>query len=135
MIQVNSRVRLDDQTQFHINFSLFYVCFSVPLQIRVLLVKDLKNQTTMPLLETCRSNQIRFEKQDLEKIASTNSIFALQTVTSNLQYVGFLVTQHTDVRPNFLGKKHCIEAANPFSVPKSVINSTGHPPSFLMACK
>ena len=42
MIQVNSRVRLVDQTQFHIDFSLFYVCFSVPVQIRVLLVKGLK---------------------------------------------------------------------------------------------
>ena len=104
MIQVNSTVRPDDQTRFHIDFPLFYVCSSVPLQIQVLLVKDLKKQTTMPLLENRRSNQIRFEKQDLEKIASTNSIFALRTVTTSLQYVGFLVTQHIDVRPNFLGK-------------------------------
>ena len=104
MIQVNTRVCLDDQARFHIDFSLFYVCSSVHLQIRVLLVKDLKEQTTRPLLENCWSNQIRFEKQDLEKIASTNSIFSLRTVTTSLQYVGFLVTQHIDVRPNFLRK-------------------------------
>ena len=108
MIQVNNRVRLVDQTQFHIDFSLFYVCFMY---------------------------QIRFEKQDLEKIASTNSIFSLRTVTTSLQYVGFLVTQHIDMRPNFLRKKHCIEVANQFSVPKSIINSKRHLPSFLMACK
>ena len=106
MIQVNGRVRLDDQTWFHIDFSLFYECPNVPLQIRVLLGKDLKKQTTRLLLSNCRSNQIRFEKQDLEKVVFANSISALQTVTINLQYVGFLATQHIDVRPNFIGKKH-----------------------------
>ena len=94
-----------------------------------LLEAMLKSSTKDTPCSLQRKNPQYPETPNHRKSSSTNLIDFWNKMTTNSLCVDFSVMEHIDVHLHCHEKKLWIDAANPFSVPKSVMSSTGQPPS------
>lgn len=65
---------------------------------------------------------------DLKSILSTKRLFVYMVEITRPQYAGYAEIGHNCGNLDCFGKKHCVEAVDPLSVPKSGMNSTGQQP-------